>query len=273
MAQVTCPECHNTQAADDFCIKCGAEITPGAAILAPSAPAAPSASAAGATGAHPELTACPDCAEARIPGARVCIVCRYNFETMQSFTADAVDPNAAPTAPVAPSTAAPAAAPAPSAGTVVPVAPIVPDAPIVMPAPNGHRVEALIELDRSLDMVPNDLDAFPSAVQPVRYELGAEMLVGRRRLHKNPPIIPNIPVDADVYVSGRHATLRVRDDGAVTITPEPDTNGTFVRTVTDSSVPLKDVPYTEIPPGTTMVLEPTMVVSLGRWTKLTIHAV
>jgi hypothetical protein len=182
--------------------------------------------------AAPTAGACPECGTPRSdPDARYCEVCRHDFLG---------GPGAAP-APVSPPTPV-EPAPAPSVPS---------SAPVAVAAPYQIRVVQ----DPSLDVDPDPAVPCPGDPEQ-RYPFDLpELLVGRRDDRRG--IYPQVPV-RDPGVSHRHANLLRMPDGAVAVRDLASTNGTYVN-------------GNEIPPGVSFVVQPGDVVTLGRWTRLTIE--
>jgi hypothetical protein len=217
---------------------CGVAIAGGASAVIASAPAA----------AAPTAGACPECGTPRSdPDARYCEVCRHDFLGGPGGAAPASGQlPVSPPKPVEPSTApgVPSSAPAPT--------PSVPSsAPVAVAAPYQIRIVQ----DPSLDVDPDPAVPCPGdPEQSYPFDL-PELLVGRRDDRRG--IYPQVPV-RDPGVSHRHANLLRMPDGTVAVRDLASTNGTYVN-------------GNEIPPGVSFVLQPGDVVTLGRWTRLTIE--
>jgi hypothetical protein len=189
------------------------------------------------------VTVCPDCGTPRSdPDSRYCEVCRHDFA---ASAASAAAPAPAPAAGPKATAASPAAAPVPVA---TPVAPVV-------ETPTGTW-EAIVVVDPSLDVDPDPQLPCPADEPERRFPIDLpQLLIGRRDDRRD--IRPEIPV-RDPAVSHRHAHLLRSADGSVAIRDLASTNGTFVNT-------------NEIPPGLSFVLCEGDVITMGRWTKITLR--
>jgi len=175
----------------DWCSECGAPMR---------AVAAPVPSPTGAPALAPTL--CPDCSTPRDGDGEFCGVCRFNFETGQSY---------------APAAAAAPAAPAPS-----PVAAAVAETPVpVISRQWSVHIERDPALDPSVD--PASLAPYPQLTFPLDLP---EMLIGRANGRNH----PEIPVD-DEGVSSRHAKLAFAADGSLSVLDLASTNGTTLNGV------------------------------------------
>ena len=197
---VLCPKGHHSTD-PDYCSECGAKID-----------SAPSALATAGSTTPADADACPDCGTKRVNGtALFCEVCRYNFESHQSWTVPAVTP-------------APAVEAQPAAVPTVPQA--RPSASSAAPAvPSGEFVgwEAMLTVDGSLYTEPDP--SLPLPNEPERtYPLDlAESLIGRRSDRRD--IHPEININ-DSGVSHRHAKLLREPNGTITLLDVGSTNGT-----------------------------------------------
>jgi pSer/pThr/pTyr-binding forkhead associated (FHA) protein len=116
--------------------------------------------------------------------------------------------------------------------------------------------EAVVTVDPTLDVDPDPQLPCPVDEPERRFPIDlSQLLVGRRDERRD--IRPEIPV-RDPAVSHRHAHFLQTPDGVIAIRDLASTNGTFVN-------------GNEIPPGTTFVLQEGDVVTLGRWTKITLR--
>jgi len=150
-----------------------------------------------------------------------------------------VEPPADPGAAAAPVAAGPASTPAdPSAAG----------------GAGGWRVT--IEIDPSLDVEPDPASPAPigrgERLFPVEL---AEMLIGRRDDKQD--IRPEIPIQ-DPAVSRRHAKLLLLPDGGLAVLDLASANGTAVNGV-------------ETPAGERHELNDGDVLTMGRWTRITVH--
>jgi hypothetical protein len=220
-----CPKgCDSTD--PQWCSECGAAMIPASANPAPVA------------------SGCPDCGAARPdPSARYCEVCRYDFETAQSFAATGQPA----LAEANPALAEPEPTPPPTAAPAEPAAPIA--------VPPLRRWDALIDMDLSLDPEA-------SAGQPVKpqrvfpLEL-AENLIGRRSDRLN--VHPEIPIEDDPGVSRRHARIFFTPEGAPMLQELGSANGTM-----RNGQPVE--------PGVPATLSDGDQLTLGRWTRITIKS-
>jgi hypothetical protein len=219
MATYICPK--NGCASDDpdWCSECGASLRPLAAAPAPASAAA----------ASPML--CPNCGTPRENNGRFCGVCRYNFETGQSYSA-------AP-APPAPPPETPAAVARPD--------------PVEIPAVGapGGPWAVFIDFDPSIDptATPDISRPRPRLTFPLDLP---ELLIGRAggKAH------PEIPI-VDEGVSSRHAKIMFSGDGQPSLLELGSTNGTRVNG--DLATP-----------GLPVELKSGDQIVLGRWTRMTI---
>jgi hypothetical protein len=216
---------------DDYCSVCGVAMAPSASLAPTTSPSAASA------------TICPDCGTRRSdPDARYCEVCRHDFETGAAGSVAA-----APAPAVGPglTTPPPPAAPAPVASLAAPVVEV-----------SARTWEAIVVVDPSLDVDPDPQLPCPTDEPERSFPIDLpQLLIGRRDDRRD--IRPEIPV-RDPAVSHRHAHLLRSADGSVAIRDLASTNGTFVN-------------GNEIPPGTSFVLSEGDVITLGRWTKITLR--
>lgn len=282
---VRCPNGHESTDTD-YCSVCGVAIV---AATAPTA-APPGAGGGGgmaaavtATGARgsgnaiaPMLNVCPDCSTPRSDmNARFCEVCRYDFETLESYDpandpASAPVPAPPPAPPSAPTLSPPTAPPMTGGiaanmgnGATAPVAPSVPVLPITSPADpdpapaatHGPTWEVRVTVDGSLDTEPDpDLPVpqdEPDYFFPLAHD---EMLIGRRDDRQQ--IRPQIPL-RDPGVSRRHAMLHREADG-VSVMDLGSTNGTSVN-------------GEELPPNSRRMLKDGDTITIGRWTRITLR--
>jgi len=228
MSTYPCPKNGCASTDPDWCSECGAQMRP--AAVAVSAPT---------SGAAPML--CPDCGTPREGEGEFCGVCRYNFETGQSYGAQS-----APAVVNAPVIAAP---PVPVPASAVPVT--VEEA-LTSGAPKGNW-SVVIDFDPSIDpgndpaiLVPRPQLTFPLDLP--------EMLIGRR----NGKAHPEIPVD-DEGVSSRHARISFTAEGKPMVLDLASTNGTAVN-------------GNAVSPGVPTALASGDQITMGRWTRITIKA-
>ncbi len=132
-------------------------------------------------------------------------------------------------------------------------------APIVVgasPAP-ARRWELVITVDEALDTDPDPAHPCPTSAPPRVLAINRrEMLVGR---HDNPrDIHPEVPL-FDPGVSRRHAKLMHEADGGVAFQDLASTNGSQLN-------------GKEVRPGMQQRLVEGDVVTLGRWTRITLRA-
>lgn len=256
----TCPKAPSHQSDDpDYCSVCGAKIQGGAAPTA--APLGGFASAASSLGGG---ETCPDCGTPRNNNARFCEVCRFNFDTRASGVAPPVVVAMPPAPePVPAPMLVSEAAPAPLNAPVSPPAPSkVYDAP-APPAPAVAADGSLIHweisavVDGSLYAEPDPNIPLPVGEPERNFPLDfAEMLIGRRSDRKD--IHPEIPI-ADPGISHRHAKLQRQPDGSFILLDVGSTNGTQLNNV-------------EVQPGVRLPLRDGDEITLGCWTRITIHA-
>ena len=260
-----CPKDPNHQSDDpDYCSVCGAKIQGGSVLGAVSF----SSSASGSNAAPIADENCPDCGTPRHNGARFCEVCRYNFDTRASGVAPPVvvsmppPPEPVP-APMLVAEPAPPVAPiAPPTNLDAPAPPVVFDpstAPLPPVAPDGSLLqwEVSAVVDGSLYAEPDPNVPLPVGEPERVFPLDfAEMLIGRRSDRKD--IHPEIPL-ADPGVSHRHAKLQRQPDGTFVLLDVGSTNGTQRNDV-------------DVQPGVRTPLRDGDQITLGCWTRLTIHA-
>ncbi len=205
-------------------------------------------------GAGAAQTQCPDCGTPRVPGARYCEACRFDFAAPQAAgptaPAPAPIPSEQPTkahvpTPPPPSTppSQPQASPAPTAATVDEASPYY-----------GKSAWAVVTAEPSL-ATPEEASACPTDEPPRSYPLDfAENLVGRRNARAG--VHPEVPVD-DKAVSTRHLKLCRRGTGMVVI-DIGSTNGTKVNghpVATGVEIPLMPGDHVDIGAWTRIVLE------------------
>ena len=245
----TCPKDPSHQSDDpDYCSVCGAKIQSGAS------PPGGSTGGSGSAASQTSGEACPDCGTPRNNNARFCEVCRYNFDTGASGVAPPVvvamppPPEPIP-APVAPSVSAPPP----------PVVLNAPTPPALAVAADGSLIhwEISAVVDGSLYAEPDPAIPLPvnepERVFPLDF---AEMLIGRRSDRKD--IHPEIPL-ADPGISHRHAKLQRQPDGSFILLDVGSTNGTQLNGVA-------------VQPGVRLPLRDGDEITLGCWTRVTLHA-
>jgi hypothetical protein len=230
-ASYPCPKNGCASSDPDWCSECGANMHPAAAQPAATAPA----SAATAV-------LCPDCGTPREGADQWCGVCRYNFTTGQSFSAEPIA--AAPSSSASP----PAPNPVAAAATAAPPA----DDDKALPGWPKGSWSVVIDFDPSIDPT---LDAGKVTPRPqLTFPLDLpEMRIGR----KNGKDHPELPID-DEAVSSRHAKISFTADGEPVILDLASTNGTSVN----------GAPATA---GLAVALKSGDQITLGRWTRITIR--
>lgn len=176
---------------------------------------------------------CPNCGTPRDNNGRFCGVCRYNFETGQSFAPPSASP--APTAE--------AAAPPPEATVEI--------APAVGAQQTAWTV--LIDFDPTIDPVATPDISRPRPRLTFPLDL-PELLIGRAGAKGH----PEIPIE-DEGVSSRHAKIIFSAAGDPTLLELGSTNGTRVNG--DAATP-----------GLALALKSGDQIVLGRWTRMTIMA-
>jgi hypothetical protein len=225
---VFCPKGHHSTDLD-YCSECGSRIDAQSSGI--SAPAAAS------------LDVCPDCGTNRVNGtALFCEVCRYNFETRQSWST----PNIVPGPAAQPLTATPPP-PTPSFQSA-------PAAPTTMAEIAAW--DAILTVDGSLYTEPDPnvpLPADPERIFPLDL---AENLIGRRSDRRD--IHPEINVN-DSGVSHRHAKLLRELDGSMVLLDLGSTNGTRLNGV-------------EVPAGVRTPVTEGDQITLGYWTRISVRA-
>ena len=230
-----CPKGHASSDAD-YCSECGIKIQ---------GSSAPTAAAPATT---PAL--CPSCATPRLPGARFCEVCRFDFtdptSTSTSLAAMSAPGREAGTPPPPASmrlaSVAPAATPLAFAEDT--------DAPFY-----GKNAWAVVTAERSL-VAPDNAAAFPADEIPRSYPLDfPENLVGRHSARAG--LHPEVPVN-DPSVSSRHLKL-CRRSGRIVLVDVGSTNGTIV-----NGSPVRS--------GVEVPLRPGDTIDLGAWTRIVLEA-
>jgi hypothetical protein len=243
MSSYTCPK--NGCASDDpdWCSECGAHMHPDAAqASAPSQPGTASAA----------TMLCPNCGTPRENSGRFCGVCRYNFETGQSYATPAAAVAASP--PVEASAIAVVAAPAPPAGKPS-VSGSAADPTAILTGGGMPKVPwaALIDFDPTIDPTasPDISHARPRLTFPLDL---SELLIGRAGAKGH----PDIPIE-DEGVSGRHAKIIFSADGDPFLLELGSTNGTLVNGVAAT-------------PGLLAPLKSGDQIVMGRWTRITLKS-
>jgi hypothetical protein len=224
MAAYTCPKNGCSSDDPDWCSECGANMHPAAAVASTPAPAS--------VAAAPML--CPNCGTPRENNGRFCGVCRYNFETGESYSASSA-------APAAAAVASPAAAPPDSIADVADA-----DAPKMSWA-------VLIDFDPTVDPTASPDISRPRPRLTFPLDL-PELLIGRAGAKGH----PEIPVE-DEGVSSRHAKIIFTDAGEPTLLELGSTNGTRVNDAVAT-------------PGLPIALKSGDQIVIGRWTRMTIKA-
>lgn len=223
MSTYPCPK-HGCASTDpDWCSECGAQMRP-----------SPVAASVVASAAAPML--CPDCGTPREVEGEFCGVCRYNFETGQSYS---------------PSSAAAAAV------VEVQAVPLAPPPPLTEPAivvgmPQGQWI-VVIDFDPSIDTATDAAPPVPRPQLIFPLEL-PEMMIGRR----NGKSHPEIPVD-DEGISSRHARISFNAEGQPMLLDLASTNGTVLN-------------GTPLVPGAAAALASGDQIVIGRWTRITIKS-
>jgi hypothetical protein len=216
----------------DFCSVCGIEMGGEAESAATVAPAPHD---------HHQET-CPVCGSVKTDN--FCGECGYNFITK---TGGIVEPP-----PVQPTVlTAPAAAAAPASISPAPIEAPPPPADIA-PAPaaaEAEKLEVYLTVDTTVEGAPQT----PLRIFPLE---SGDYPIGRSSLSRK--IKPAIPADGDDGVSHKHALIREEGAGFA-IMDLGSSNGTMLNGV-------------EIIPNTVHILKKDDVISIGRWTRLTIHS-
>ena len=226
MAAYTCPKNGCSSDDPDWCSECGANMHPAVAVASTAAPAS--------VAAAPML--CPNCGTPRENNGRFCGVCRYNFETGESYSPSSAAP--APAAALAP--AAAAAPPDPiAAGADA-------DAPKLSWA-------VFIDFDPTVDPTASPDISRPRPRLTFPLDL-PEVLIGRAGAKGH----PEIPVE-DEGVSSRHAKIIFTDAGEPTLLELGSTNGTRVNDAVAT-------------PGLPVALKSGDQIVIGRWTRMTMKA-
>ena len=191
---------------------------------------------------------CPNCGTPRENNGRFCGVCRYNFETGQSY---APSPPAA-TTPAPPPAAQPAAPPAPADGPPAQDAAAAETGLLLAGAPKAPWA-VLIDFDPTIDptATPDISHARPRLTFPLDLP---EILIGRAG-GKGHPEIPIV----DEGVSSRHAKILFDVAGDPFLLDLGSTNGTQVNGVAVTA-------------GLPVALKPDDRIVLGRWTRITLKA-
>lgn len=253
MATYQCPKGH-ASTDPNYCSECGALI--GASTISHTTPTGPAPS--------PGTEVCPSCQTPRVPGARFCEVCRYDFESGSSSghvvsspagaAATGVPPSVPPSAsPADQSHAAMAADSAPSASaSAVGAVSAVAAAGSASPAP-APRLNVVVVTDPSLaedeEMRQKCPPNAPELVFPLDLD---ETLVGRRSDARK--IFPEIDID-DPGVSHRQLKLLRQPDGSFAALELGSANGTTL-----NGVALKAGLLTPIAAGDELIV--------GMWTRL-----
>ncbi|HEX5416692.1 MAG TPA: FHA domain-containing protein [Chloroflexota bacterium] len=187
-----------------------------------------------ASAAAPTGETCPQCHTAREVGSLFCAVCGYDFVNRP-----------APSAPPVAVAVAAATSPDPS------LAP----SPVAAPTASG-RWEIRIVQDPQLDIDPDPTTPCPlDPDQSIPLDQ-PELLLGRAGARRG--IVPDISVH-DPGVSHQHLRIRFGPDQAVAIEDLNSLNGTEVNGVT-------------IPANDPHPIQAGDVITLGRWTKITLHS-
>jgi hypothetical protein len=194
--------------------------------------------AAAAPASHDQQT-CPVCGSVKTDN--FCGECGYNFITKTGGIVE--PPPVRPTVLTAP--ASPALfSPAPAEAQPRPAE--------VAPAPaaaGAEKLEVYLTVDTAVEGAPQT----PLRIFPLE---SGDYPIGRSSLSRK--IKPAIPADGDDGVSHKHALIREEGAGFA-IMDLGSSNGTMLNGV-------------EIIPNTVHVLKKDDVISIGRWTRLTIHS-
>ena len=245
--ELRCPKGHVSTDAD-YCSECGARMAGAASAIAVEAGAA--LPPAAATAGEP----CPVCTTPRVPGARFCEVCRYDFAIAVRSDVSAAVPSMAPVDTPSLARAISPASPAASTSASTEAAAPPPAAPLV---PGPQHWDVIISVDPSLDTNPDPARPCPVGAPDRLFPLDMdENLVGRRSDRKD--IHPEIAV-ADPGISRRHLSFRRRDDGSFLVLELGSTNGTMLN-------------GGALEPGIPTPLKNGDRLTLGCWTRMTIRA-
>jgi hypothetical protein len=208
----------------EFCSVCGIKIE--------AAPVSTSSSA----------DHCPGCRAERVPGARFCETCRYDFKAQ----------TAGPPPVVA--VTAPTPTPTPDEEDAQVVAQPPPPTTTLFTAPAYW--EAVVTVDPSLDVEPDPETPCPADTPERTFPLDLqENLVGRRSTARG--VFPQVPL-SDPGASHRHLMIYRNHDGTLTVSDLGSTNGSFLNGSED-----------RLEPGVKTGLSESDRVELGRWTRIT----
>jgi hypothetical protein len=242
MSSYICPK--NGCASDDpdWCSECGAHMHPEAQASAATQP--------GAASAAPML--CPNCGTPRENNGRFCGVCRYNFETGQSYAAPSAAATASP--PTEPSAIAAAADPPPPTDKS-PTSGSATDPTSIFARGGIPKVPwaVFIDFDPTIDPTasPDIGHARPRLTFPLDL---SELLIGRAGAKGH----PDIPIE-DEGVSSRHAKIIFSADGDPFLLELGSTNGTLVNGVAATA-------------GLPAPLKSGDQIVIGRWTRITLKS-
>lgn len=198
-------------------------------------------SAPAAAPASPEQNqeTCPVCGSVKTDN--FCGDCGYNFLTK---IGGIVEPP-----PLQPTVLGATAAPAPTSPTLFEAPPQVPDAGAAPAAASEEKLEVYLTVDTTVEGAPQTpLRIFP--LESGDYTIGRPSAVRK--------IKPAIPADGDDGVSHKHALIREEGEGFA-IMDLGSSNGTMLNGV-------------DIIPNTVHKLKKDNIISIGRWTRLTIHS-
>ncbi len=238
MSAVTCPNGHESTSTD-YCDVCGAPIGDGAPAAGDGAAAATVTMPEAATGA---AQTCPNCRTENRAAALFCEACGYDFTT-GALPRSAAPPDAAQGGVAAPDVAS--SAPGPLAPAV----------------PLEWVVEVWVDPDWYAQQ--ESTEACPSPGLPAIIPLTVRsVLIGRTSRSRS--IHPEIPCEADIAVSRRHAQLTT-DGARWWVEDLGSSNGTFVG---PASGPLPTVPLVA---GQRQELVEDDRVYVGAWTRLVVR--
>jgi hypothetical protein len=235
-----CPKGH-VSIDPDYCSECGAKLGGAASAVTPAPEIAPEALTGGGE-------PCPVCATQRVPGARFCEVCRYDFEAA-TVSGTASGPPASPKAPTL-SAANPQPQQHLAEATVLSSA-------LTSSEPVPQHWDIIVGVDPALNKNPDPAQPCPQNAPERTFPLDLDdNLVGRRSDKKD--IHPEIMI-ADPGISRRHLSFRRRDDGGLLVIELGSTNGSSL-----NAAPLE--------PGIPTPLKDGDQLTLGCWTRMTIRA-
>jgi hypothetical protein len=179
---------------------------------------------------------CPICGSVKTDN--FCGDCGYNFLTKSGGIIE--PPPLQPTILAAPAPAAPE----PAVATAE-----TPDLAAEPPAAPSEKLEVYMTVDNAVEGAPQT----PLRIFPLE---SGDYPIGRPSVARK--IKPAIPADGDDGVSHKHALIR-EECGSFAIMDLGSSNGTKLNGV-------------EIIPNTVHILKKDDVITIGRWTRLTIHS-